>query len=87
MVIAHSFKRAKEAFHEHESIEIRGFGKFVVSSSRVEKEKRKDAMKMTKFQREHDDPQATTMIKENRLLWMRRMEEDLELIKKLTHEI
>jgi len=87
LVLRHSFDGARKAFHDCGSIEISGFGKFLVSASRVRGERRKNAYQLAKWKREIEDPESTPTTIKNRLLFIKKVESDLEIIKKVTHEI
>lgn len=85
-VITHSFKRAREAFHENSSIEISGFGKFLVSQDRLKAQKYKYVSELKKWKKQLEDPEVTPVVVKNRLLFVERIETELMMIKKLTHE-
>lgn len=53
-VISFQFKDFRDAIYEHSQVEISGFGKFMISPNKVEKQKRKAEMSIQKFKKKQD---------------------------------
>ena len=85
-VLIHAFNGAKKAFHSNNSIEISGFGKYIVSPRQVLNERQKITDKFAKWGKQLEDPNTDDMMRKNRILWTERAQEDLDLIKTLLHE-
>ena len=86
LVIAYTFKKAREAFHQHGSIEISGFGRFVLNKYHVKHRIMKIVTEIERWEEQLADPGIDERMKKNRLLWLEKVRRDLELIRTLTHE-
>jgi nucleoid DNA-binding protein len=87
VVLADSFNDAKKMFKECNSIEISGFGVFLLGKHKIRRQKEKIVEDITKWKKELEDPNITKVMCDTRREWIRRTEERMELIKKLTHEV
>ena len=87
LVLKYTFDEARKAFHEHASIEISGFGKFLLDERRIRGQRRKIAMGLEKWNKQLVDPESSPAMIKNRLLFIQKVESDLALINKLTHEV
>lgn len=86
LVIAHSFNRARQAFHHHSSIEISGFGKFVVGKSRMKFKEEGYLKNMPKWEKEIADPNVSEAVKDIRRIWLEKGKRELEIINRLKDE-
>lgn len=87
LVIAHSFKQAHKAFNENASVEISGFGKFVTRPLVTGREKAVFELRKAHWQKELENPLLNDRMRNARIGWIKQVEEYLEVIKKIEHEI
>ena len=85
-VIAHAFKGAHKAFSQCSSIEISGFGKFTTRPTVLLREKTKYYGQLEKWNKELIDLTDEKQIAK-RHMWIARVNEYLNVIKKIEHEV
>lgn len=85
-VLLHAFNGARKAFHEHGSIEISGFGKFVLGTGRIIHAKSRLTRRLKRWKEELESSETDEKMKQNRRYWIARAERDLGIIKKLKNE-
>lgn len=86
LVLKHTFDGAFKAFYENRSIEISGFGKFLVDNKRVKSQRIKGAKQIEAWNRDLQSPELSEHKKENRKLFIQRVEQQLQRIKTVIHE-
>ena len=87
LVLKHSFEGAREAFHHCRELEISGFGTFLVDDNRVKSERIKASKQIEAWNRDLKRDDLSDKKKENRKLFIKQMEKDLEHVKLVIHEI
>ena len=85
-VLGFVFKEAKAAFHEHGSIEVSGFGKFVMRKHTNEKEKNRMRGLLEKWKQEMKEDDDEGVVRK-RLMWIENMNKDLATIERLENDI
>lgn len=84
-VLEHAFKGAFKAFRENGSVEISGFGKFVMRKKNTEFHKQRYYNQLASWRKDLEGCTDETVIRK-RNLWIAKVEGYLESIKRLEHE-